>query len=90
VVYENENRRNACQFSFACDGKSDVPRKGRHWNQSMLVARQSMNGNRRIHAVVNATHYHADYVAPRWARAMVKLKKIGRHIFYRDPTLISG
>ncbi len=87
VVYQNEQRRNACQFSFACDGKTDVPRQGRYWDQAMRVARQSMNGNRRILAVEGATHYHADYVRPRWASSMEFLKKIGSHIFYRDPTI---
>jgi len=31
----------------------------------------------------NSTHYHATYVHPRWARAMERMKRIGRHIFYR-------
>jgi spore germination cell wall hydrolase CwlJ-like protein len=31
-----------------------------------------------------ATHYHADYVRPRWSYQMKKLIKIGRHIFYAD------
>jgi hypothetical protein len=30
-----------------------------------------------------ATHYHADYVAPYWAPTLVKLNKVGAHIFYR-------
>ena len=32
-----------------------------------------------------ATHYHADYVAPRWAPLLAKTSKIGAHIFYRWP-----
>ena len=31
-----------------------------------------------------ATHYHADYVDPYWNRNMLRLAKIGRHIFYND------
>lgn len=30
-----------------------------------------------------ATHYHADYVKPYWARAKTQTAKIGRHIFWR-------
>ena len=30
-----------------------------------------------------STHYHADYVAPYWAPTLVKLTKVGAHIFYR-------
>jgi hypothetical protein len=87
VVFQNQQRRNACQFSFACDGQSDVPRSGRYWDQAIRVATQAMSGNRRILAVEGATHYHADYVQPRWASAMRYIKKIGRHIFYSDPTI---
>ncbi len=87
VVYQNEQRRNACQFSFACDGKSDVPNNDRYWEQSQRVATQAISGGRRIYAVEGATHYHADYVSPRWARSMTMLKKIGVHIFYNDPTI---
>ena len=31
----------------------------------------------------NATHYHANYVRPRWIRDMVVKDRIGKHIFYR-------
>ena len=31
---------------------------------------------------VGATHYHADYVSPRWARSYARSATIGRHIFY--------
>ena len=33
--------------------------------------------------VASSTHYYAQYVRPRWARSMEKMKKIGLHIFYR-------
>jgi hypothetical protein len=35
--------------------------------------------------VGSATHYHADYVFPRWGPTMVKITQIGQHIFYRFP-----
>jgi len=36
--------------------------------------------------VPEATHYHADYVQPYWSKAvgMELVKRIGRHLFYRD------
>jgi hypothetical protein len=34
-------------------------------------------------AVGNATHYHANYVAPYWSPSLVKIGAIGTHIFYR-------
>ena len=33
--------------------------------------------------VGTATHYHAVYVRPFWARRMKKTDKIGNHIFYK-------
>jgi spore germination cell wall hydrolase CwlJ-like protein len=33
--------------------------------------------------VGSATHYHAVYVRPTWARTMEKVGRIGLHVFYR-------
>ena len=33
--------------------------------------------------VGSATHYHVLYVRPAWARGMVKVGRIGLHLFYR-------
>ena len=41
------------------------------------------NGAIWLDDVGDATHYHANYVRPRWARTMKKTDTIGRHIFYR-------
>jgi hypothetical protein len=35
--------------------------------------------------VMQATHYHADYVQPWWSSHLVRLGKVGRHIFYGWP-----
>ena len=45
------------------------------------MARAALSGDVEA-AVGTATHYHANYVAPYWAPTMVKLAKIGAHIFY--------
>jgi len=87
VVYQGASRRNACQFSFACDGKSNAPRPGRAWDTAIAVADEVMNDNRviedeRLKAVATATFYHADYVAPSWRRSLNRLARIGHHIFY--------
>jgi spore germination cell wall hydrolase CwlJ-like protein len=31
----------------------------------------------------DATHYHADYVAPAWADVYPQTARVGQHIFYR-------
>jgi len=83
VVYQGANRPNSCQFSFACDGQSDKPKYGKPWRHAKSVAQRTLNGSNYIQVIATATHYHADYVNPRWASAMDRLIKIGTHIFYR-------
>ena len=83
VVYQNEGWRGRCQFSFACDGIKDRIRSPAAWVQARTIAREVTNGKYWLDAVADSTHYHADYVNPRWARSMKKVDTIGRHIFYR-------
>ncbi len=83
VVYQNKWRRNSCQFSFACDGIKDRIKSPKHWSKAKKVAKDAIEGNFWLKSVGSASHYHADYVWPRWRRSMRKMTKIGRHIFYR-------
>ncbi|WP_246727677.1 cell wall hydrolase [Chelativorans sp. Marseille-P2723] len=83
VVYQNENWRNRCQFSFACDGIRDRVRSPEHFRTAKEVGFAVTAGKIWLEEVGTATHYHATYVQPRWARAMERKKKIGQHIFYR-------
>ena len=84
VVYQGAERKNSCQFSFACDGIPDNPKPGKPWQQAKQVADRALNGASDVHVISTATHYHADYVKPKWSSAMRRLIKIGRHIFYHD------
>ncbi len=83
VVYQNDKWRNACQFSFACDGIRDRVANKEHWTIAEDVAMAVTAGKIWLTGVGSSTHYHATYVHPRWARTMEKMKKIGGHIFYR-------
>lgn len=87
VVHQNKHRRLKCQFTYACNGRSRKPKAGGYWDKAQRVATQAMSGKRKILAVKGATHYHADYVNPGWGKTMKVVKKIGRHIFYNDPTI---
>ena len=85
VVYQNKNIRNGCQFSFACDGISDRITEPDAWGEAMSLATRVLNDDRNLYLadVGAATHYHANYVRPIWARTMNKVEKIGNHIFYK-------
>ncbi|WP_246272782.1 cell wall hydrolase [Oricola thermophila] len=83
VVYQNDHWRNRCQFSFACDGKVDRVRSPSHWKTAQDIALAVTAGKIWLDSVGSATHYHAVYVRPRWARAMERRARIGLHVFYR-------
>ena len=83
VVYQNTNWINHCQFSFACDGRKHKVTEMAQWTVAEQVARAVSAGQIWFPEVGSATHYHAVYVRPRWARTMIKVDKIGLHIFYR-------
>lgn len=83
VVYQNQHMRNRCQFSFACDGIPDRITNKRAYAKAERIALEVTNGDIWLPEVGSATHYHATYVRPRWARAMEQVDKIGLHIFYR-------
>ncbi|RUT31444.1 cell wall hydrolase [Arsenicitalea aurantiaca] len=83
VVFQNQHRRNACQFSFACDGIPDRVNDQRAWAQAEEIARGTVNASLYLTEVADSTHYHATYVSPTWARRMDKVTQIGLHIFYK-------
>lgn len=83
VVYQR-NSTPVCQFSFVCDGALDRRPEAGAWKQAEQIARAALAGQ--VERSVGAsTHYHADYVAPRWAPMLTKINKLGAHIFYRWP-----
>jgi spore germination cell wall hydrolase CwlJ-like protein len=83
VVYQNEDWRNRCQFSFACDNIKDRIRSEDHWKMAREVAMAVTAGKIWMPEVGSATHYHAVYVRPNWAKTMKKVGRIGLHVFYR-------
>jgi spore germination cell wall hydrolase CwlJ-like protein len=83
VVYQNEDWRNRCQFSFACDNIKDRVNSEYHWKVAREVALAVTAGKIWLKEVGSATHYHALYVRPAWGRTMKKVGRIGLHVFYR-------
>jgi hypothetical protein len=75
-----------CQFSWYCDGRSDVPRAGAHWRDATRLADMVYQG-RSQDPTGGAFWYHADYVAPWWRKHLQRGPKIGHHIFYQDPVV---
>ncbi|WEK03024.1 MAG: cell wall hydrolase [Candidatus Devosia phytovorans] len=83
VVYQNQQRRNSCQFSFACDGIPEVINDQKSWAQAEDISNRIVAGELYLTEVGDATHYHATYVRPAWAPRMNKVTQIGLHVFYK-------
>lgn len=83
VVYQNRHRYKACQFTFACEGRSLAIREPGAWATAQRIAREVLEGASYNIDVGTSTHYHANYVSPYWSRKLKRTEQIGRHIFYR-------
>ena len=104
VVYQSQMRenwkgeevpkRNKCQFSWYCDGKSDdivlvttdgnvIKERMIAWEMSQLVANQSVRGNL-IDITDGSTHYfNSELANPYWASAYKQVVQIDSHSFLK-------
>tara|TARA_R110000787_G_scaffold197753_2_gene308992 strand:- start:192 stop:635 length:444 start_codon:yes stop_codon:yes gene_type:complete len=83
VVLQNNN--SGCQFSWWCDGKSDYPREHNSLRTSKAIAKMMLEEGEYISVVGDeATHYHNNDVHPYWADKLQRIKRVGKHIFYKE------
>jgi spore germination cell wall hydrolase CwlJ-like protein len=82
VVYQDRNRPFACQFSFACEGKSLRIEEPGPWAVATRIAQEVVSGVNYNPKVGEAVNYHANYVSPFWIGYLRKVDHIGNHIFY--------
>ena len=83
VVYQNRHKFLACQFTFACEGRSLRITEPEPWRVAVQIATDVVSGKIYLSDVGASTHYHADYVRPYWARRLKRMDTIGRHTFYK-------
>ena len=84
VLQENSQ---GCQFSWWCDGKSDLPKEHNSFQTSKSLAKLMIDDGQYISVVgKNVTHYHTDDIKPYWSDDMVKVEQVGKHIFYAKNT----
>jgi len=79
--------RNRCQFSWYCDGKADEVIKKENnikWKIAEDIAYNVLAYDKWNGILEGATHYHADYVKPKWRHSLQLITKIDNHIFYRS------
>ena len=76
--------RNQCQFSWYCDGKSDSMPDGKLKALVEIVVYEALSlWYNNIDITEGATHYHADYVNPNWAKTLAYTTRIGTHKYYK-------
>jgi len=75
--------RHKCQFSWYCDGKPDKPQDMDSWVNAQTIAWKMLQSKSYIGITEGATHYHAHYVNPKWAKELTVVGTIGSHKFYR-------
>ena len=79
-----QDNKDGCQFSWWCDGKSDQPREHNSLRTSKALAELMLKEGHHITVIGNeATHYHNNEVHPYWANDLHKIRRIGKHIFYK-------
>lgn len=96
VVFENADRRDRCQFSFACDGRSDMPGNILVYARLLLLSQRILEDRitdrfapvdpreYRTGDYDQVTHYHTISVAPSWDRRIRRVGQIGNHVFFRS------
>lgn len=87
-VHEAYQRQGSYQFS--CWNRSDpnykklvaVTKANKMFVTCLEIAGRAVEG-KLIDRTGGATHYHADYVSPYWAKGQKPTVTIGRHIFFK-------
>lgn len=82
VVSQGSHRKNACQFSYKCDGIAEVYREASARDMVAKIAKIAL-GKKKSSLTKGATFYHSKSVYPRWARKFSQTARIGQHLFYR-------
>ena len=89
VINQGTGRKFACQFTYTCDGRAEIINEQSAYERVAKIARLVMDGLPR-NLTKGATHYHTTSVRPSWARKFPKTAKIGSHVFYRQPIVVSS
>src|SRR5690606_10896118 len=83
VIFQGAERATGCQFTFTCDGsmarRRPSPATG---SQAHQLARAALDGYSDA-TVGHATHYHTDWVHPRWSQTLDKVAAVRTHLFFQ-------
>lgn len=85
VVQQASSRRVICQFSWYClKGLRMKSLESDAWDSAKESAIMANHMYHKGYDITNgATHFHASYVKPAWAKSLEKVARIDDHIFYK-------
>jgi spore germination cell wall hydrolase CwlJ-like protein len=89
VTNQGAGSGRGCQFSYACDGNSDVMKSAVPRERAEKLAGLMLAGRART-VTDGATYFHTRSVRPSWSRKFARTAAIGHHIFYRPATQVAG
>jgi spore germination cell wall hydrolase CwlJ-like protein len=79
--------KTVCQFSWRCMKLREPHHEDLAWQDSLRIAEELLAGDAYDHledVYGDALYFHATYVKPRWAKQKIRVKRVGRHIFYTE------
>jgi spore germination cell wall hydrolase CwlJ-like protein len=81
-VKQGGTYRHRCQFSFFCDGKSEIPKDAVAWETALDIAEMAAAGAQII-VLQGCVHYYSIlFDAPYWTEDLIEVATIGHHRFY--------
>ncbi|HRO11180.1 cell wall hydrolase [Amaricoccus sp.] len=89
VTKQGAGSGKGCQFSYACDGNSDVMKSALARSRAEKLAAMMLAGRART-VTDGATYFHTRSVRPSWSSRMVRTASIGHHLFYRSGTEVAA
>ena len=88
VLMQGATNRNACQFSYNCDGARNAITEPDAYELAGKIAWVMLEGRPRT-LTGKATHYHTTAVNPHWSKRLTRTARIGDHVFYRRDVKLS-
>ncbi len=81
VVQQGGTARRNCQFSWWCDGLSDMPKDTDAWIRAATIAHEMIQGA--PDPTNGALYFHSTGVSPSWRSQLHRVSTIGAHIYYQ-------
>jgi spore germination cell wall hydrolase CwlJ-like protein len=81
-VVRQGREQGACQFSWWCDGRSDVAKEDDAYAIAKEIARQALNGQL-PDRTGGAMYFHQRQANPGWSSKFIKTAEVGQFVFYK-------